>query len=287
MAVKLRLLIDAGHGLKTPGKRSPDDSLLEFNFNKPTAEYVNKYINEYENVETHFVYDRDGSTDTDLNTRADKANTIYAKNTSVPTAYVSVHANAFGNGFNDANGIETFVDDSKPKTALALADKVQAELIKATGLRNRGVKTGNFAVLRETHMTAILVECGFMTNKEELALLKSDSYRKKVAKAIVAGLAKQYGLKKKATPKPAPLKVDKNTFYRVIAGSYQDKDNAVKQQKTVEGKGFETFLATHYKGKELFYRVVVGSFNSKANATERAEKLEKAGIDAFLEAYYK
>jgi hypothetical protein len=65
----------------------------------------------------------------------------------------------------------------------------------------------NFHVLRETRMPAILVECGFMTNREEYGLLKSDAYRRKCAEAIVIGIVEVYGLKKKdlapAEPPPA------------------------------------------------------------------------------------
>jgi len=76
-------------------------------------------------------------------------------------------------------------------------------LVKATKRNDRGIKTANFAVLRETSMPAILVECGFMTNKEEAALLKSDAYRQTCASAIVRGLANMYGLKKKEVVKVA------------------------------------------------------------------------------------
>lgn len=62
--------------------------------------------------------------------------------------------------------------------------------------RETGVKATNFQVLRETKMTAILEECGFMTNKEEAKLLKSDSYRKKGAQAIVKDLINQYKRKR-------------------------------------------------------------------------------------------
>ena len=46
-------------------------------------------------------------------------------------------------------------------------------------------------------MPAILVECGFMTNREECELLKSDAYRRKCAEAIVAGIVEVYGLRPK------------------------------------------------------------------------------------------
>src|SRR5690606_23136602 len=102
-----------------------------------------------------------------------------------------------------AQGIETYVYTSWPKAAVALANAVQRNLIRVTGRPDRGVKAADFHVLRETKMTAILVECGFMTNREECELLKSDSYRRKCATAIVQGIVETYGVKKKPAQKPA------------------------------------------------------------------------------------
>jgi hypothetical protein len=54
-----------------------------------------------------------------------------------------------------------------------------------------------------------LVECGFMDNRQEAALLKSDEYRRKCAKAIVVGLVETYGLRRKAvSPPPVQAKED-------------------------------------------------------------------------------
>src|SRR5690606_31785540 len=114
--------------------------------------------------------------------------------------FVSIHANAYGDGgLDDAKGIETYVYTTRPEAATKLADAVHRELIRAAGRPDRGVKSANFHVLRETRMTAILVECGFMTNREECELLKSDAYRRKCAEAIVAGIVETYGLKKKTS----------------------------------------------------------------------------------------
>src|SRR5690606_10532549 len=94
---------------------------------------------------------------------------------------------------------------TRPEAATKLAEAVHRQLIRATGRPDRGVKSANFHVLRETRMTAILVECGFMTNREECELLKSDAYRRKCAEAIVAGIVEVYGLRKKpAETAPAP-----------------------------------------------------------------------------------
>jgi N-acetylmuramoyl-L-alanine amidase len=188
----LKIVLCAGHGPETAGKRTPD-GMREYQFNSAVAYYVRESLLDYEDVAVKFVHS--GNRDVPLDERTDRANSWGAD------AYVSIHANAYGSGgWNSANGIETYVHTSKPKEALSLAQKVQSNLIKETGLSDRGVKATNFQVLRETAMTAILVECGFMTNREEAALLKTNAYRKNCAKAIVEGLVEQYGLKKK--PKP-------------------------------------------------------------------------------------
>lgn len=134
-------------------------------------------------------------TDTSLATRVQRANDAHAD------YFVSVHANAFGNGWNDANGVESFVYALNDAKTTGLARCIQHELIQATGLRDRGVKENpTLYVLRKTTMPAVLCECGFMTNAAEAKLLKSDAYRKKCAtafaRAFVPLLAKYIRKKK-------------------------------------------------------------------------------------------
>ena len=184
----MRIAIDAGHGPETAGKRSPDGSLREYHFNSVVARYVaDRLFNGYEGIDIMLTHD--DSRDVPLKERTDKANAWKAD------LFVSIHANAYGDGWNSAQGIETYVYETRPPAAVALANAVQRQLIRATGRPDRGVKSANFHVLRETKMTAILVECGFMTNRDECELLKSDAYRRKCAEAIVVGIVETYGLR--------------------------------------------------------------------------------------------
>jgi len=187
----MRIAIDAGHGPETPGKRSPDGSLREYQFNSAVARYVaDALLHGYEGVEILMTHADDR--DVPLKERTDRANRWGAD------LFVSIHANAYGDGgWNDAKGIETYIYTTRPAAAVKLAEVVQRNLVQATGRPNRGVKTANFHVLRETKMTAILVECGFMTHREECELLKTDDYRRKCAEAIVAGIVETYGLRPK------------------------------------------------------------------------------------------
>jgi len=233
-----KIAIDAGHGYNTPGKRTPDGSMREWEFNSAVATLVQDELQNYEGVETLRVDDPTGKTDVPLKTRTDKANAWKAD------VYVSIHANAAGSGWNSAEGIETYVYTSKPKEAMTLAANVQNRLIRETGRKNQGVKTADFHVLRETHMTAILVECGFMTNKEEATLLKSDSYRKKVATAIVAGIAETYNLKIKTKPAPASSSAAKKSdkLYRVQVGAFANLENAEQLAEELKKKGYPVII---------------------------------------------
>lgn len=200
---KFKFVIDAGHGPETSGKRSPDSTglLREFHFNLSVANKVIALLNEYEGVETLALHE--ASRDVPLNERVQKV-----IDWGGADAFMSIHANAFGSGgWNTVGGIETYATTNRDTPSVNLAGSVQKELLKATGLQDRGVKEADFRVIwgasynwREYQRLVparILVECGFMTNREEAKLLLSEIYRDLCAGAIVKGLEKTYGLKKK------------------------------------------------------------------------------------------
>ncbi|MBZ9609959.1 N-acetylmuramoyl-L-alanine amidase [Clostridium estertheticum] len=105
--------------------------------------------------------------------------------------FTSIHANSFQD--KAAHGIETFSYLASSSGA-RLSKLVQTELIKDTGLTDRGCKTANFGVLRMTRMVAILVETAFISNANEEALLLSNTYQEKVALCIVKGIFAYLGL---------------------------------------------------------------------------------------------
>lgn len=93
--------------------------------------------------------------------------------------FVSVH---FNSSYRTAAlGIETFFRSAESQK---LAGAIQKELIKNTKATDRGVKTANFAVLRNTKHPAVLVEGGFISNKEERSAMCDPLYRQIVADSI-------------------------------------------------------------------------------------------------------
>jgi len=100
-------------------------------------------------------------------------------NRSRNAIFVSIH---FNSSYRlAALGIETFYRSSESGK---LAELVQKELIKNVRATDRGVKTANFAVLRNTKHPAVLVEGGFVSNKEERSAMCDPIYRQVVADSI-------------------------------------------------------------------------------------------------------
>ncbi len=183
----MKIVLDAGHGPNTPGKRSPD-GLREYTINREIAYAMRDELMKYKDVEVLFTFS--DSQDVPLRTRTDQANKWGAD------VFVSIHANALAGKMGNHGGIETLVYSTVGES-LKLARVVQRHLIAATALRDRGVKVMNMHVLRESKMPAILIEHGFMDSYTDLPKLKTSQFRKLCAEANVKALAEFYGLQPK------------------------------------------------------------------------------------------
>ena len=104
--------------------------------------------------------------------------------------FISIHSNAFSDP--SANGTETF-SYSEGTNSANLRDRIQEELLAAWNRTNRGSKTANFAVLRETAMPAVLSELAFITNAADAQYLASPEERQKAAAAHLFGLQRHLG----------------------------------------------------------------------------------------------
>lgn len=180
---KLVVAIDPGHGTTTGGKRSFDGSLREWEFNRSVA-YKLKSRLEARGIQTVMTVGENQTGDPSLANRVAVANA----NDNVDL-FVSVHANAYGSNWNSANGWEVY--SYKRGGVSELAAKFVEKATKAaisSQMRDRGAKTANFYVIKNTEMPAILIEHGFYTNASEVELLKSDSFRNELADADCTGI---------------------------------------------------------------------------------------------------
>ena len=206
-------LLDPGHGgfidgvYQTAGKRSPEfadgSRLYEGEFNRDVVARImdlcsgrwgaNGELKEplkrkkgYSRHAVDAINLVDTEKDTPLRVRVNSANSIHAEKKNC--IYVSVHANAFGNGraFNNAKGTCTFYHYKSSKGEI-LATSLQRWLSDLTPFRDRGIRSNdtwaNFYVLRKTHMPAVLSENGFMTDYEDATALLDPGVRRQVAAA--------------------------------------------------------------------------------------------------------
>ncbi len=100
---------------------------------------------------------------------------------------VSIHNNALPDGVNPFanNGVSVYYYHlhSKP-----LAEAIHNRMLKKTKLPDHGLYYGNLVLTRPPELPAVLVECAFMMIPEQEAMLKTDSYQRKCAKAIMEGI---------------------------------------------------------------------------------------------------
>ena len=201
-------LLDPGHGgmingvYQTAGKRSPQfpdgSRLYEGEFNRDVVQRIMKLASGWApgRHKTHYPLHTieainlvDTEEDMPLRERIKRANDIHREKGNC--IYVSVHANAFGDGktFNSAQGVCTF-HHYRSKSGKRLGISLQRWLADLTCLRDRGVRSNdswaNFYVLRKTHMPAILSENGFMTNLHDANALMESETRECIASAHFA-----------------------------------------------------------------------------------------------------
>lgn len=123
----------------------------------------------------------DGVPRDDLQARCDLANAAGAD------IFISVHNN--GAASTAADGFENFASD-EDILGSRLANMVQSEVIAATPLDDRGARNTDFYVVKWSHMPAILMEGGFLTNYADRAYLTSWTGRTTLARAVASAVDK-------------------------------------------------------------------------------------------------
>ena len=190
------IFLDPGHGGSDSGAVS--NGLREKDL---TLSVYNKVSSRLASLGYSVLTSRNTDKDVGLVNRAAQANNANAD------MLLSIHFNAGGRGAS--YGIETYYYKARPEYTPAinkdkhndperleksrkLAQKIQQSLVSKTGAFDRGVKSETFAVLRETSMPSILVELGFIDNKEEANKIKTNEYQEKLADGIVDGIVEYY-----------------------------------------------------------------------------------------------
>lgn len=186
-----RISYERGHGKYTAGKRSPAGE-REWYFNNTVVNAMVERLRQYENVELLDCADPSGETDTPLSTRTNRANAWGSD------LHISVHHNA-NKGFwsSEWTGCETYIYTTASAASERLAREVHPRLVKAMGLKDRGIRRKNLHITRETRMPAILTEGGYMDSLIDIKAMRDKDKMKAQGYAIADGAAAFLGLKMK------------------------------------------------------------------------------------------
>ena len=188
----MKVLIDNGHGIETPGKRSPDGRLREYKWTREVARMVCDIL-QAEGYDAKLLVPE--NTDISLGERCRRANK-YNKRDSL---LVSIHNNAAGNGQKWVKARGWAVYTTRGITA---ADRL-AECLHARARQAfkapLSVRTysneqyghdfeEDFYILLHSYCPAVLIEHFFMDNKDDVAYLLTAKAKATCAEVIVAGI---------------------------------------------------------------------------------------------------
>lgn len=189
----MKIAIDAGHGINTAGKQTPD-GIKEWTLNNIVADYLIEYLKGY--AETFRTDDTSGKTDIKLTARRNNAVNNGAN------LLISIHHNALSGKWNEATGVEVYRHNIySHKEAKDLTSKLVEAISKETGLKNRGAKKANFTVIATNKIPCVLCEGGFMDGQKDSQYIRTTEGQKAYARAIANTIISYYNLKKSSTTK--------------------------------------------------------------------------------------
>ena len=192
----MKILIDPGHGIDTPGKRSPDGLFREYLWNRQVADLILEGLVSA-GIDASLVVTE--TNDVSLRNRVNRVNTICNRLGASNVLLVSIHANAAGNGaaWMNARGWSCYT--SKGKTT---SDQVAECLYEAfeAEFQDRKIRKDmsdgdrdweeNFYVLQKSKCPAVLLENFYYDNREECAWMLQEETKRRIAGAAVKGSIK-------------------------------------------------------------------------------------------------
>lgn len=275
------LVIDPGHGGSDPGAQG--FGLQEKNEVLKIAQKLRAELTPYKDLRV--LLTRTSDTAVSLRDRTNFANNNNAD------MFLSLHIN----GFHDpaALGYEDFSYNQLPTTHKTVQMQRRfttplGKLYLDNSSRNRGSKQANFFVLRETRMCAILFEFGFITNRVDNNLLRSDSFVNQIVAILVARVRAELSLSAPTMPTPTPT--TSIEIRREVGLSFNDKMTNIPGAFTNKGSMFPiSFLEPlgeilgiefEIEGKGDHVNIGIPQINAPSNEElkaleEKVEELEK------------
>jgi N-acetylmuramoyl-L-alanine amidase len=178
------ICIDAGHGGADPGAAGNglQEKKITLRVSQLCDEYMRSHYPELKPILARAIDKTVG-----LSERVQFSNNAGAH------LFISIHVNAHET--NTATGFESFIYTASKKSpgVQFIMHPRLSRVFSAKNIRDRGQKTANYYVVKNTNAPAILLELGFISNPTDAKLLSDDKFLQSCAKQIVNGAAAYFG----------------------------------------------------------------------------------------------
>lgn len=187
------IVIDPGHGGYDPGAVSVHGA-LEKDIVLAIAKHLGQLLNQA-SIYTLFTREEDNIAAPVPNSgllnrkRQDLIGRVDLANKAEADLFISIHCNSFPQSV--WSGAQVFFYPGREKSK-RLAVAIQTELVKRLGPNRRQANAGDYRVLKDTRMPAVMVEVGFLSNPKEAEFLADPTYQERVANSIYQGILRYY-----------------------------------------------------------------------------------------------
>lgn len=193
--IKPQIILDAGHGGFDGGAVAPDGTVekdINLNITLFVAQFLRQGGFEVILTRTNDVSTDDVETDKIITKKkSDLKNRLNLMKNHKGAVFVSIHLNKFTT--SAASGSQVFY--SKGKQSEKLGECIQKSIVNQLQPENTRVNkqaTSSTYLLYNATVPAVLVECGFLSNKAELKKLKTKDYQQKMAFSIYCGILEYF-----------------------------------------------------------------------------------------------
>lgn len=170
-----KVVLDAGHGGEDSGALSTDQTIMEKDLTLATVQTIGEVLTEvgiqvsYTRTEDRYLSLSD-ITAASLSEEPDLFISIHYDNSEIP---------------NSNQGLTTYYYYTGAKE---MAETITANLSSSVALSSNGTRFGNYYVLREQYLPAVLLELGYLNSDNDLAMITSEGYDQRVAQALLAAI---------------------------------------------------------------------------------------------------
>ena len=189
----------------------------------------------------------------------------------------------------------TLLQEENLDKSFSLAAEIQQNFSQNLKRKNRGVKQAGFVVLHQTYMPSVLIELGFLSNKNEGKFLNSKIGQQKMAKEIAKSITKYY---QKLKANTVVVNQDKNSDESKINTSFSNETKIEKEVifkiQIASSKNKIKVKSYNFRGLKNVQRVKVGSYykyyygitsNYKEVNNALLKAKEKGYSDAYIAAF--